>query len=380
MVKRSNLRITTVLLSKKFYGGEKLLHVRLKGLATYKNIPIQVITEKDLIIRFQDIPGVRLVPLPNRPKNLLLGLIYLVAIQPIIILKTVQFKSSHLITTLFLDLIAILLTSYTTRTKIAFQYPGHTEHLKYLGFSTSKNQFRLGLTPMYRHIIERLDCIIIGEEGVYDLFQENISSVEKGKTKLLLLALPIEKIHKPDFEAKIAKSVVFLHRLDEEGGSRLMLKIIPKVLALDSEVFFYILGDGPLLHEFRELSNQYPENMEVPGFVNNPTAYLKKTQVSIELFCVPNQSNFTVLESFNTGNLVMIRELDSLKGWFQTKGKNAEVIFLKGKASDMANQILLVFKDQEKLTQIAKNGNNILTKRHNLNRLTSQLYNFLSSQ
>ena len=110
--------------------------------------------------------------------------------------------------------------------------------------------------------------------------------------------------------AQKEKWVVFLARLIEEKGPHLLVQAIPRVLAQEPDVHFYILGEGYLEHDIAEAIQELGITNNVTlRFETRPTEVLNQSQIFTSLNLLNSYPNQALLEAMGCGNAVVATDI-----------------------------------------------------------------------
>lgn len=113
---------------------------------------------------------------------------------------------------------------------------------------------------------------------------------------------------KPDSNKK--KWVVFLARLIEEKGPHILVKAIPKILAKEPDVRFFILGQGYMQsHLERLLRDLNVAEKTTLRFETQPTHILNQSQIFTSLNLVNSYPNQALLEAMGCGNAIVATDV-----------------------------------------------------------------------
>lgn len=377
------MNITALVLSKYFYGGERWTYIRLKKLSEDPNIFIQVITQKSNKNNFSSILNAKIVTIPSfSGGSIIKKSIFYVYYQFFILYHTLKFRTNYLLVSLEKGIISSALTLFLTRTRSIWFYVAHVNHLYLWGFPAIENNIPYLSTSqkiaskVKNLLVSRITLIYISDILNHKFLKKYMN---KGSKKFFLAYSFPEEILPLNFEEKERKTIIFPHRLIKWKGCELLVKMIPIIINYDSEIKFFILGnEDEYYNDFYALSLKYPQQVKTLGYINDPMPLYKKSEVCLQLTEISNPQNNVVLDSFNTGIVLILKKSKLIDDdWFKANGKDTEVLYIEGTVKEMAEKITKLMNNPERIRQIAKNGHNLLKRRHNSDLSIEKLTKFL---
>ena len=377
------MKITALVLSKHFYGGERWTYIRLKKLSEDPNIFIQVITQKSNKNNFSSILNVKIVIIPSfSGGSILKKSIFYLYYQFFILYHTLKFRTTYLLVSLEKGIFSSALTLFLTHTRSIWFYVAHVNHLYLWGFPAVENN--IPYLSTLQKIASKVKNLLVSR--ITFIYTSGILNhqflrkyMNKGSKSFFLSYSFPEEILPLNFKEKERKTIIFPHRLIKWKGCELLLKLIPKIINYDSEIKFFILGDqDDYYNDFYALSLKYPQQVKILGYINDPMPFYRRSEVCLQLAEISNPQNNVVLDSFNTGMaLILKKSMLIADNWFKANGKDAEVFYIEGTVNEMAEKITKLMNNTEKIRQIAKNGYNLLKGRHNSDISIEKLKKFL---
>ncbi len=178
-------------------------------------------------------------------------------------------------------------------------------------------------------------------------------------------------------------SVVFVGRLIEEKNPNLFIDAIPIVLEKLSgrfeDIKFHVVGEGPLEKALRI----YVKKIGIQKYVTfsyacNTAEILCKSKIFISIQNINNYPSQSLLESMACGNAIVATDVGET--WKLIDDSTGIKVTLN--SQDIANAIVALFNNPDKLKEMGKNARKKVLKEHTIERfveyLLSDVYNHLA--
>jgi glycosyltransferase involved in cell wall biosynthesis len=104
------------------------------------------------------------------------------------------------------------------------------------------------------------------------------------------------------------KKVLFVGRLDAQKGVKYLLKAIPLVLKKYKNVHFFILGNGNLEKELKNLANSLKINSNLTFIDSIPLEMMPEVYSSADIFCLPSLHEgfpLSIAEALSIGLIIV---------------------------------------------------------------------------
>lgn len=389
------IKLTTVLNSNRFFGGERWLYNRLKVLSKDPSFNVQIIMKKCMVSYFSDIKNAHIVTLPNVRNNFIDKVLFFFFVQFYILYKTITYRSTHVLLSLQEDLISAFLTILVTKTQMIWQPVGLFRLLKTWGMDYPKKYEEENITAfkfdssvlgnkkylkqilipkLTKKTIHKSDIIICPNQFFANFLCDTMKpKSEKNRKFIVAYGFP-DFILDLDFSVKIRKSIIFPHRLIKWKRTDLLIDLIPMILDLDNEINFFIMGDNqPYFDKLKKLAKKYSQ-LKLLGYVKDPLYYFKQTELCLQFVVTPTPQNNVILNAFNTGCVMCLPKSSLLENWFlYNEEKSSEVFVIDGTNDEIAEQIVQLLRSPDRIRQIAINAYNLLKRRHNPDNFKDQL-------
>ena len=153
--------------------------------------------------------------------------------------------------------------------------------------------------------------------------------------------------------------VLFLGTFGPQKGADVLLKTIPKILRVISNVIFVFVGGGIMREELEKLSKKLgvEKNVRFAGFVEEDTKSLYYG--AADVFCLPSVMTTEVfpivfLEAFASGLPMVVSDLDTFKCVIED-GYNG-IVAKRNDVNNLADAIIYLLKNEDVREKMGKNG------------------------
>ncbi len=213
--------------------------------------------------------------------------------------------------------------------------------------------------------------------------QEMLKVVEEKSTEIISSAISINKFDNLDnatfeFLNNTKIKVGYVAALSPEKDHYTFLMTAKKVLQKNTNIIFYIIGDGKLSNEIQRTINELDlnESVKMVGFIKNINELI--IQLDYLLFTSKFEGlGSTVLDFFLAKKPVVATNSLGVKDLI----KDGHTGFLcdKGNYQDLARKLLLLVNNDELKEQIVSNAYEFVKSKFSLKTLGEEHYNFYKS-
>lgn len=201
---------------------------------------------------------------------------------------------------------------------------------------------------------KNVDYLVIASKELADMYKSNMTNI---KCKVVNIPLSVDYI--PTRTSKLEeKSITYIGRLSKEKGVIDLIEVFNKVYKKDNEFILNIIGAGSeeeqIISKIKE--HNLEKNVIIHGYKTKEAIeeILLKTSIGINT-SYTESFGLAILETFSYG--IPCVAFDSAKGAREIIDNNKNgYIIEKRNFEEMANSILELFNNKEKLSEFGKNA------------------------
>jgi len=157
--------------------------------------------------------------------------------------------------------------------------------------------------------------------------------------------------------------VTFVGRLNEFRNPLALVRAMPYVLERHPDVYFVIIGDGPLAHEITELAERLGvrDHLVMTGARNDVHRFLKASSAFLALSQVDNVWTCAIAEAMLVG-VPCIMTAAGFTGRFFTHGQNCYIVPVDDDQA-LAEAILTLLGDRSLARRLVEGANRLLIEK-----------------
>ena len=156
---------------------------------------------------------------------------------------------------------------------------------------------------------------------------------------------PGEALRSPSLSSDGGQTITFCSRFVEQKRPLLVAEIFRELAIARPDLSFRAIGDGPLLHQFKEATKPLQDKLEILGRLDNALPYLRESSL---LLLPSTREGFGLVpgEAILSGCLVLLSSLPPLR---EVYGFLGDRFFLSPEATakEWAQRALELLKDKE---------------------------------
>lgn len=155
--------------------------------------------------------------------------------------------------------------------------------------------------------------------------------------------------------------LIIAARLIQRKGISYLIKAMPRILEVNSNVKLDIIGEGPLMHSLKSLTIKLKltKNINFLGYIKHEDLpnYYQKAKILILPSFFEGMSN-TVLEAMASGLAIISTDTGGTKELLKNNG----IIIKKKSSIDISNAVIKLINDKKKLDLYCKNSRKLAEK------------------
>ena len=166
-----------------------------------------------------------------------------------------------------------------------------------------------------------------------------------------------------EFGLKNEQVVTYITRFNEMKDPLTFIKSIPYVIQKRKNVKFFLIGDGPLMGDVKQLVKKLEIDSYVilPGYRDDIRRFLERTDIFLTISNVENIWSMTLIEAIKTGVPCILTKVGYTKKIF-TNFENACLIS-SGDPKELSLAILKLLKDDKLRKKLSENAKILIAEK-----------------